>query len=601
VQPDEEPTKEALDAVYDLLTKQHQEVTAEHIVIPEPEPEEHEVKESELWDELHGALKDAGQIIDHQKQIIDGLGTPPNSFGTILAIEPPTAHTAENVLERKVRVGKGEPHAERFGVIAEAEEITNEEGTWIEVFVRFDNAPNTGAKYVLEQLEFSDGNLDSGSILIDNGKDMVKQPYPFWIREEFKVGDIMLIDTRSGAPVGVADEVPDAGEICNVRNVISDRLAEIETNGGTRVVFGGRYAGTLKVGDRVVINPSGVVIVKNLGRGENRWNLESATDTTWGDIGGLEKAKEVMREAVELPLKFKELYAQYGKKPIKGVLLYGPPGCGKTMLGKAAASSISEIHEGESGAFMYIKGPALLNKWVGETESQIRSIFAAARQYKQEKGLAPVIFIDEADAILSKRGSGRSSDMEKTMVPMFLAEMDGLDDAAALVILATNRSDKLDSAVVRDGRVDRKIKVTRPTQVSAAQIFELNMQNVPLKNGHSVEDLATFAAKQVFAKKRGLYEIRAKDGSEHKVCLSHAVNGGMIVGVVDQATTLAIARDMKKGTATGITKADLTAAIDNVYFQNANLDHNELLVEFAEDNNIAIEAVRPVLRGGEGQ
>lgn len=860
----DEPTPEAIEAIYRLLMKQNvivsqnEQVAAKQATRDEEEPE---VRDSEAWGEMQTALTEAHQIIEQQKEILDGIGSPPNTFGTLMAIEPPAEVTEANVINRRIRVKKNIPHEGRFATIVESQTVTTETGQHLKVYGKFTDAPNTGQYFLREDFDFADGNLGNGSILLHNGKDMVKLPYPFWIEEEFKVGDVMLLHPMTGAPVALADSLPDAGEITSVRNIINEQMVEVEINSTTRVVFAGKFIGALKVGDRIILNDSGLVVMHNLGRGEDRWNLKSSSDVTWDTIGGLEAAKQTMREAVELPLQFKELYAQYGKKPIKGVLLYGPPGCvdgdaevtlnragkgykttlkdlykkfngiteknpvtgrrykwdptiptfirclhegelrlqqvvgvfdkgvksvlrmtladgkqllltpdhevktaagyrradsfsvgelvytngtyvnstdgyeyqcsglkhhprarktqhggyelakhilvieaelnglsfdeymecvsgnklngitfadpenhvhhkdgvrtnntlanlelqtrsehskehelhknlpifmpkevaisnieeagelqvydvtvanahnfvangivvhncGKTMLGKAAASSIAEIHGGNGGAFMYIKGPELLNKWVGETEAQIRSIFAAARAYKEEHGVAPIIFIDEADAILSKRGSGVSSDMEKTMVPMFLAEMDGLDDAAALVILATNRSDKLDSAVVRDGRVDRKIKVTRPTQASAAEIFRLSLRSVPLQNGHTVEELSEFAAKQLFDGKRELYELRSKGGDTHKVCLHHAVNGGMVVGTVDQATSLAISRDMAEGTATGITKADLAMAVNNVYLQNADLDHQELLIEFAEDRSITIDAVRPILKGG---
>src|SRR5208283_4208865 len=175
------------------------------------------------------------------------------------------------------------------------------------------------------------------------------------------------------------------------------------------------------------------------------------------------------KEAIELPFTHKDIFAHYNKKPPKGLLLYGPPGCGKTLVGKATTNSLANIFGAKaiSSGFIYVKGPEILNMYVGESGRRIREIFQRGRKHFDKYKFPAVIFIDEAEAVLSERGTSRSSDVDKTIVPMFLSEMDGLDENHAIVMLATNRPKMLDPAVVREGRVDRHIKVSRPTVETA--------------------------------------------------------------------------------------------------------------------------------------
>jgi proteasome-associated ATPase len=312
-------------------------------------------------------------------------------------------------------------------------------------------------------------------------------------------------------------------------------------------------------------------------------------------VGGLEEAKQQMREAVELPHTNADIYKHYNKALIKGVLLWGPPGCGKTMLGKATATSLAQTYAKKKVAdgFLYVKGPEILDRYVGVAEATIRSIFERARHHRAQHGYPAVIFIDEADAILGRRGSGISSDMERTIVPAFLTEMDGLEASGALVILATNRQDRLDPAVVRDGRIDRKVKVTRPTIESAAEIALLNLKGAPLANGYAHADLAVTAASELFAKKRVIAKLTTQSGAVKELALAHIVNGAMVAGLVDQAKSIALHRDIKARKRGGLQKADIVAAVDAVQRQNLDLGHDDGLIELAGGETItAVEYVR---------
>lgn len=423
-----------------------------------------------------------------------------------------------------------------------------------------------------------------------------------------QVGDTVKLSMQSLQIVDVVSTLL-AGEVVGVQKVLDDASSEVDFQGGTRAVYNGRFSGQLKDGDRVVLDPSSLVIIRNLGQEDKKDSLFAFTEktgVTWDSIGGLDEAKRQMIEAIELPYRYGAYYTFYGKKPLKGLLLYGPPGCGKTMLGKAAATALAALHEGKGAdtCFMYVKAPEILQKFVGTSEATIRRMFAAARKHRDAHGYPAVIFIDEADAILGKRGSGISSDIERTIVPMFLAEMDGFEDTGAVVILATNRADTLDPAIVRDGRIDRKILVDRPTPTTATAIFELHLGKVPLKNGYTHRDLAEQATQALFAPSRSLYDVRLKDGSTKCFTFGHLASGALIAGIVDQATSAALARDIVAGTPEGLTPADIDDAVERSYAQARHLNHEDDLQAFADgfarDVSRVDRAPRRVFAAAEG-
>lgn len=395
-------------------------------------------------------------------------------------------------------------------------------------------------------------------------------------------GDVVKLSSETMQIVGVADVTP-TGETVVVRRVLDNNQLEVDYDGSTRVINSG-VVEHIEKGDKLIIDVTGSVALRNLGKSDERYVVTHGTNVSWGDIGGLDDAKKVMIEAVELPFLHSDLYRFYGKKPVKGVLLYGPPGCGKTMLGKATATALAKLHgvDGSEGYF-YVKGPEILDKFVGVAESNIRQIFERARKFRDTHGYPAVVFIDEADAIMGKRGTGISSDIERTIVPMFLTEMDGLDESGAVIILATNRPDVLDPAIVRDGRIDRKVKVTRPTQASATEIFKLNLRNVPLNNGYTRDQLAEDAAMALFDPKKSLYTISLKNGTSMDFPLSAVVNGGMVASIVDRATSAAMLRDIENGTKGGLRWDDLLIAVQAVYEQNRDLDHKDEIADFVAD------------------
>lgn len=404
---------------------------------------------------------------------------------------------------------------------------------------------------------------------------------------DINAGDTVRIVAQSMQIIDVAG-VQIAGNIGYLRRAIDDTFAEIDFENSVKVVFSGKFSDSLEKGDRVVLDSSATVIVRNLGKADERFRFTAVTNVTWDDIGGLAAAKQELIEAVLLPHTNPDIFHFYGKRPVKGILLYGPPGCGKTMLVKALATELAKLYQanGKSSGLISVKGPEILDRYVGVAEATIRQIFVQAQKHREEHGYPAVIFIDEADAILGKRGSGVCSDMERTIVPMFLTEMDGLESSSALVILATNRADMLDPAVVRDGRIDRKVKVARPTPAGVAEILALNLKNIPLYNGFTSSSLAKLGSAELFSPKRVLYEVQTHASGTHNFTLGDIVNGGMVVNVVEQATSFALRRDLAgsaKKAPQGLLSEDLIGAVDEIERQNHDLNHTDELQEFVHD------------------
>lgn len=323
--------------------------------------------------------------------------------------------------------------------------------------------------------------------------------------------------------------------------------------------------------DEVLLHPKSFQIVEHLGKPPlvaSRFTQDNPPNISWDDIGGLEEAKRDMIEAVEMPHRNQKLFKHYHKKPIKGILLSGPPGCGKTMLGKAAATCLSHIYDKETTrtGFLYVKGPEILDQFVGQTEKCIRDLFQDAQRHQEENGYPAIIFIDEADSILAARGTSTIG-LGNTIVPQFLTEMDGLSPSSAIVIIATNRPDILDPAIVRDGRIDRKVKVTRPTRDSALAILLSNLKGIPL---HSREKLTT---EQYAVALRDAF-FRPDRVIRRGEPLSSIVNGAMLANCINIAVSYAVHRDLAHKTFTGLTLEDGIEAIGRLQRSSNSIRHD---------------------------
>ncbi len=342
----------------------------------------------------------------------------------------------------------------------------------------------------------------------------------------------------------------------------------------------------LKAGDEIRIDPSLRVAVEKLeNRKASKHVLDEVPQVSWDQIGGQKDAIDAIRKAIEYPLLHAETFEKFKFSQPKGFLLYGPPGCGKTLIGQAAAGSLSKLVSESNqragagadapspvtgGTFLHVKGPEILNMWLGESERMVRDLFAQARARRKD-GALPFIFIDEAESILGTRRAMRSFNISNTLVPMFCSEMDGIESLRdVVIILASNRPDLIDPAVLRPGRIDRKIKVARPTREAAAEILRVYLnEDVPLDAemlAHSDGDktaAVAFLVEQmvsaIFARTddNRLLSVRLRSGQTKVLYRGDLVSGAILSSIVQRAKEKAIERTIQCGASAGVGTRDL--------------------------------------------
>ena len=393
-----------------------------------------------------------------------------------------------------------------------------------------------------------------------------------------------IIDVRTFDPTG---------DVVRVRDKLDDgRLVVMAHADDERVVSLADSMSDIRIraGDFVRIDPRAGLVVERLARPEvEELVLEEIPDVTYEEVGGLTDQIEEIRDAVELPYLHRDLFSRYGLVPPKGILLYGPPGCGKTLIAKAVANSLAKAVAERTGRpdarsyFLNIKGPELLNKWVGETERQIRLIFQRAKE-KSDEGVPVIVFFDEMDSLFRTRGSGISSDVESTIVPQLLSELDGVESLKnVMVIGASNREDLIDPAILRPGRLDVKIKISRPGTEAAREIFRIYLQgDMP----HDADELAacdgdrsrmvtemidsTVAAMFSEGEENRFLEVTYANGDREVLYFKDFASGAMIENIVRRAKKDAIKREIAGGSQ-GIRRSDLLAAIKQEFREHEDL------------------------------
>lgn len=362
--------------------------------------------------------------------------------------------------------------------------------------------------------------------------------------DRIRPGQTLLLDENM-VVVQVRDQAT-TGPLRQVSRIMDSGILEVKDASGASSLVGRSGAlmdADLSVGNQVMVDPAGQLALSLVPEQEqDDLVLEEVPDVTFADIGGLDRQIDRIRDAVQLPFLHKDLFRRFSLNPPKGLLLYGPPGNGKTMIAKAVANSLSK-GSGTPGVFLSVKGPELLNKFVGESERLMRRIFERARQ-RAGQGGPVIVFIDEMDSLLRTRGSGISSDVETTIVPQFLAELDGVEALDnVMVIGASNRVDMIDPAVLRPGRLDVKVRIDRPDRDAAASILSRYVTpDLPLKPEGGVGDLVRVLVRDIYREDQGrkVCDLLDQDGRWYPLYMSQLISGAVLRNIVDRAKTMAV-------------------------------------------------------------
>jgi proteasome-associated ATPase len=373
---------------------------------------------------------------------------------------------------------------------------------------------------------------------------------------------------------------------------------------------------TLKVGDEIRVDPNYRIAIEVLSRSKSEeYYLETVPELPWEKVGGQEEALTAIKDAIELPLLHADLFAKFQHQTPKGFLLYGPPGCGKTLIGKATAYNLTRQLKEKTGEdmqqfFMHIKGPEILNMWVGESERMVREIFATARE-KRKQGFLPFVFIDEAESILGTRRAGRHSNVLSTLVPMFCTEMDGIESLnEVVIILASNRADLIDPAILRPGRIDRKIKVDRPDREASREIYRIYLsEDLPydpelIKQTGSVRQAVSHLIDKVidaqFSRKdeNRFLDVILRSGKRETLFRGDLVSGAIIASIIERTKELAIKRAINSSQEEGISESDLLLSLNTEYSENDIFPPTDIvedwlkLIDYDSENVVKVAPVK---------
>lgn len=442
-----------------------------------------------------------------------------------------------------------------------------------------------------------------------NGRKMRLAAAPSLDLSALAIGQLVRVDDKMVAvePDGFTRE----GVLASVLELVGVDRVLVSTESGTLhllIVAGALRHGNLRPGDSVMVDlRSGFAHERVVRSDVEQLLTPEIPDVSYDDIGGLDAQIQQVRESIELPFRHPELYRSYGLRAPKGILLYGPPGSGKTLIAKAVANSLSHSDTGARTYFLSIKGPELLNKFVGETERQIRAIFSRARALAGTD-VPVVIFFDEMEALFRTRGTGISSDVETMIVPQLLAEMDGVESLGNVVIIgASNRADMIDPAVLRPGRLDVRIRVDRPDHDGALDIFSKYLTpRLPVADSEvarhgslegALHAMAEAAVDVLYARddQAVLFDATLASGRRVRIHMADIVSGALIAGIVERAKKHAIT-DALAGHMAGLTTAHVLEGVAEERRESTELAATSSPQDWARTIGLREEvvAVRPV-------
>ncbi|MBW3623348.1 MAG: AAA family ATPase [Armatimonadetes bacterium] len=440
--------------------------------------------------------------------------------------------------------------------------------------------------------------------------------------QEFKVGTRVKVNDAYAVLGDLG--YPMAGPIVKIISVLEDGRLRVSMDSqgmNSRVVMRSSELefADLKEGDEIRMDPNFRVALEHFPvQRAKEYFLDTVPELPWSKVGGQKDAIRLIRDTIERPLLYPELYKAFNKKPLKGILLYGPPGCGKTLIGKATAYNLTQEYRERTQQdvkeyFMAINGPKILNMYLGETERMVREIFQKARE-KAKEGYLVFLFIDEAESILRTRSSGRYLNISNTVVPQFCAEMDGLESLQNVVVMLTsNRPDYIDPAVLRPERIDRKVKVNRPDRDASREILSIYLTpDLPL-DPHllcEVHEGDREAARQALID--GAMEVLWRRGPETEFLQVHLRNGGVetlywkdltsgaiLASIVERAKDLAIRRAIEEGKDAGLRIEDLQESVrmeykENEIFPKTDIQEDWLkLLDYEPENVASVKPIRP--------
>ncbi|CUQ68213.1 proteasome ATPase [Candidatus Nitrospira inopinata] len=437
---------------------------------------------------------------------------------------------------------------------------------------------------------FSSLNEDGTGNVFVSGRKMKVSIHPSISGSQLRKGQEVVLNEALN--VIEAKSFDRQGEVVRLKDVLEGGRALVTLHfDEEKVVELGDplLADRLSVGDHLLYDPRSGYVIEKLPKSEaEELVLEEVPDVDYSRIGGLQKELEQVRDAVELPFLYPDLFAEYKLSAPKGVLLYGPPGCGKTLIAKAVANSIAKKLGHRTGKeirsyFLHVKGPELLNKYVGESERQVREVFKKAKE-RAEDGHPVIVFFDEMDALFRTRGSGISSDIESTIVPQFLSEIDGVERLRNVIVIgASNRQDLIDPAVLRAGRLDVKVKVGRPDAEAARDIFSKYLSpDLPFDQSELdrhggdrqafVERLTVRIVETMYAasEENKFIEVTYANGEKEVLYFKDFASGALIEGIVSRAKKFAVKRAIAKE-GHGLRLEDLLRAIREEFKEHEDL------------------------------